>query len=90
MDLIKFYNDVYTEKVKDFAKKFKPNDHPNAVHQSKLQVPLSPLPSDKVLKVSPRTEIVKNVFVTPYDSPTRIMNDKSRNYCFNRSTSAVS
>ncbi|XP_022907800.2 retinoblastoma-like protein 1 isoform X1 [Onthophagus taurus] len=85
LNLIEFYNTVYTDKVKDFALKFKMTDKPQPIHR----VHLSPLPSEKVLRASPRTEILRNVFLKPYESPTGLINNEhTMNYCFNRSTSA--
>ncbi|GJQ66563.1 hypothetical protein Trydic_g4544 [Trypoxylus dichotomus] len=78
-DLIQFYNKVYVTKIREFALKFS-NQGTN--------LPLSPLPVVKPLIASPKTEIQKNIFIKPYDSPTKVFNSgRIMQYCFNRSTS---
>ncbi|KAI4468667.1 retinoblastoma-associated protein rb -related [Holotrichia oblita] len=80
-DLIQFYNKVYVTKIQEFALKFS---------NQTTNLPLSPLPVVKPLIASPKTEIQKNIFIKPYDSPTKAFNTgRVMHYCFNRSTSEV-
>ncbi|XP_008108176.2 retinoblastoma-like protein 1 isoform X2 [Anolis carolinensis] len=62
-DLIKFYNTIYLEKVKNFALKYDASNHDHVVEAP----PLSPFPSIKQQPVSPRRISQQHsVYVSPH------------------------
>lgn len=78
-DLIKFYNSVYVEVMRRFVSQFR-----SMGQRSNLL--LSPLPAVKRDLTSSSVQVVGNVFVRRFESPSTGSSD-SFNYVFNRSPS---
>ncbi|XP_017779685.1 PREDICTED: retinoblastoma-like protein 2 [Nicrophorus vespilloides] len=88
--LIDFYNWIYTPKMKNYVLKFSNERNKNKEKDMEKQLEdpqLSPLPLVTSLIASPRHQIIKNVFVKPFESPNNGTNGSSYSYSFSRSSS---
>ncbi|XP_060628358.2 retinoblastoma-like protein 1 isoform X3 [Anolis sagrei] len=83
-DLIKFYNTIYLEKVKNFALKYDASSHDHVVEAP----PLSPFPSIKQQPVSPRRISQQHsVYVSPHKNGACTTPKAALLYKFNGSPS---
>ncbi|XP_043937954.1 retinoblastoma-like protein 2 [Protopterus annectens] len=82
-DLIQFYNDIYTEQIEDFAKKYSPNRRSEAP-------PLSPYPCHRI--TSPRRVQLSqhhSIYISPHENSDVPTPQDRMLYCFSSSPSKM-